>query len=199
LWHKKCGISLEQDAKNVQQVEPWNMLTGTGQKKTRLTAFSYAFTLVEVLMCIVILALVMAGVCYGYAQANRIAVFCSMSQAADAFALRGMEAARAAKFNPWDGFTNTTADPGGSQVELPPSNSGAVLSITNLLDIPIKGNPLTDFTYYATNYVYVTWYPNTNVESPVPMEQIRSVCVWTFPLTMKHYTDTVVTLRAPDQ
>jgi prepilin-type N-terminal cleavage/methylation domain-containing protein len=178
------------------------MLTGTGQKKTRLAlaAFSRAFTLVEVMVCIVILAMVMAGVCYGYAQANRIATFCSMSQAADAFALRGMEAARAAKFNPWDGYTNLTQpEPGASQVELPPINTGPALTITNLLDVPIKGNPLTDYTYYATNYVYVTWYPNTNQPSPVPMEQIRSICVWTFPLTMKHYTDTVITLRAPDQ
>lgn len=177
------------------------MLTGSGQKNARLAfaVLSPAFTLVEVLVCIVILAIVMAGVCYGYEQANRIATWCSMSEAAQAFALRGMEAARSAKFNPWDGYTNTGPDPGSSQVELPPSNSGAVLVTNDLLDIPIKGNPLTDYTYYATNYVYVTWYPNTNQASPVPMEQIRSLCVWTFPLTMKKYTDTVITLRAPDQ
>jgi|SRR5580698_4533570 prepilin-type N-terminal cleavage/methylation domain-containing protein len=177
------------------------MLIGSGQKKTRLAlaALCSAFTLVEVMVCIVILALVMSGVCYGYAQANRIATWCSMSQAAEAFALRGMECARAAKFNPWDGYTNSAADPGGSQVELPPNNNGPALMFTNVLDIPIKGNPLNNSSYYATNYVYVTWYPNTNQASPVPMEQIRSDCVWTFPLTMKRYTTTVITLRAPDQ
>lgn len=176
------------------------MLTQMSQKKTRLVlaALSPAFTLVEVMVSIVILAMVMAGVCYGYAQANRIATFCSMSQASQAFALRGMEAARAAKFNPWNIWTNTGADPGGSQMELPPTSSGAALMFTNLLDIPIKGNPLTDFTYYATNYVYVTWYPS-NQEIEPPMEMIRSVSVWTFPLTMKKYTNTVVTLRGPDQ
>jgi hypothetical protein len=84
-------------------------------------------------------------------------------------------------------------------VELPPSNNGPVLMTNLLLDIPIKGNPLTDYAYYATNYVYVTWYPNTNAQSYVPMEQIRSICVWTFPLTMKKYTNTVITLRASDQ
>jgi prepilin-type N-terminal cleavage/methylation domain-containing protein len=178
------------------------MLIGTGHKKTRLDlgALSSAFTLVEVMVCIVILAMVMAGVCYGYAQANRIATWCSMSQAAQAFALRGMEAARAAKFNPWDGYTNLTqAMPGGSQVELPPINSGPALRFTNILDVPIKGNPGSNYGYYATNYVYVTWYPDTNQQSPVPMEKIQSVCEWTFPLTNKRYTNTVVTLRAPDQ
>lgn len=69
---------------------------------------------------------------------------------------------------------------------------------TNLLDIPIKGNPLTDYSYYATNYVYVTWYPS-NQEVEPPVEQIRSDCVWTFPLTNEKYTNTVVTLRGPDQ
>jgi len=176
------------------------MLIGCGQKNTQLVRamLSRAFTLVEVLVCIVILAMVMAGVCYGYAQANRIATFCSMSQAAQAFALRGMEAARAAKFNPWNVWTNTGPDPGGSQMELPPTNGVAALMFTNLLDIPIKGNPLTDYVYYATNYVYVTWYPS-NVEIEPPIEMIRSVSVWTFPLTMKKYTNTVVTLRGPDQ
>lgn len=178
------------------------MLIGPGQTKARrpFTALAAGFTLVEVLVSIVILAMVMAGVCYGYAQANRIAAWCSMSQAAQAFAIRGMEAARAAKFNPWDGYTNLTEpDPGGSQVELPPINSGPALVFTNLLDIPIKGNPLTDYSYYATNYVYVTWYPNPNQQSPVPMEEIRSVCEWTFPLTKKRYSNIVLTLRAPDQ
>jgi type II secretory pathway pseudopilin PulG len=176
------------------------MLIETRQKLARRVSAARvpAFSLVEVLVCIVVLALVMAGVCDGYVQANRIATWCSMSQAAQAFALRGMEAARAAKFNPWDGYTNSGPDPGGSQVELPPT-SGVALKFTNLLDIPIKGNPQTDYSYYATNYVYVTWYPNTNQPSPVPMEQIRSVCIWTFPLTLKRYTNTVMTLRAPDQ
>jgi prepilin-type N-terminal cleavage/methylation domain-containing protein len=173
------------------------MMFGTSKKKTRfaLTALSSAFTLAEVLVCIVILSLVMAGVCYGYAQANRIATFCSMSQAAQAFALRGLESARAAKFNPWDSWTNTAPDPGGSQVELPPVSGAPALMFTNLLDVPIKGNPQNDYTYYATNYVYVTWYER----SPVPLEQILSVCEWTFPLSNKMYTNSVLTLRAADQ
>jgi hypothetical protein len=155
------------------------------------------------MVSIVILAMVIAGVCYGYSQANRIAAWCSMSQAAQAFAIRGMECARAAKFNPWDmsTVTNTGPDPGGSQVELPPETNGAPsLVIGNVLDIPIKGNPLTNYTYYATDYVYVTWYPsNSAVVTAPPVEQILSKCVWTFPLTGKLFTNSIVTLRGPDQ
>lgn len=176
------------------------MLIKIRQTKARCTvaALRAAFTLIEVLVSIVIMALVMAGVCYGYAQANRIATFCSMQQAAQAFALRGLESARAAKFNPWNTWTNTGPDPGGSQMELPPTSSGPAMMFTNILDIPIKGNPLTDYTYYATNYVYVTWYPN-NAQVEPPMEMIKSVAVWTFPLTKKTYTNIVMTLRGPDQ
>ncbi len=177
------------------------MLIGIRQQKMRLAmaASHTAFTLVEVLMSLLILVMVVAGVCYGYAQANRIATFSSMSQAAQAFALRGLEAARAAKFNPWNpaAVTNTGPDP-GSQMELPPTNGAPALMFTNLLDIPIKGNPLTDYTYYGTNYIYVTWYPS-NQEVEPPVELIRSVAVWRFPLTNKSYTNTVITLRGPDQ
>ena len=177
------------------------MLIGIRQTRTQLAraASHTAFTLVEVLVSILILALVMAGVCYGYAQANRIATFCSMSQAGQAFALRGLEAARAAKFNPWNpgAVTNIGPDP-GSQMELPPTNGVPALMFTNLLDIPIKGNPLTDYTYYATNYIYVTWYPS-NVEVEPPIELIKSVAVWKFPLTTNFYTNIVMTLRGPDQ
>lgn len=173
------------------------MLEISGQDKVWKTG---AFTLVEVLVSIVILAMVISGVCYGYAQANRIAEWDSMSQAAQAFAIRGMEAGRAAKFNPWITWTNTGPDPGGSQMELPPETNGQPsLMQTNILDVPVKGNPLTDYTFYATNYVYVTWYPNTNQETEPPIQQIWSDCIWTFPLTKKRYTNTIITLRGPDQ
>jgi prepilin-type N-terminal cleavage/methylation domain-containing protein len=179
------------------------MLIHAGQIRIRIAcrATRRAFTLAEVMVSVVILSLVVAGVCYGYSQANRIAAWCSMSQAAQAFAIRGMESARAAKFNPWDlsSCTNTGPDPGGSQMELPPETNGAPSLETNdIMDIPIRGNPLTNYTYYATDYVYVTWYPNATNHQP-PVEQILSKCVWTFPLTGKLFTNSIVTLRGPDQ
>jgi prepilin-type N-terminal cleavage/methylation domain-containing protein len=178
------------------------MLIRNAQNTARVArnAMRRAFTLAEVLVSVVILALVITAVCYGYTEANRIAAWCSMSQAAQAFALRGMEAARSAKFDPWVQYTNTGPDPGGSQMELPPETNGTPSLVqTNILDIPVKGNPLTDYSYYATNHVYVTWYPNTNQETEPPMEQIYSDCVWKFPLTGKLFTNVVVTLRGPDQ
>jgi type II secretory pathway pseudopilin PulG len=160
----------------------------------------FAFTLAEVMVSLVILAMVIAGVSYGYSEANRIAEWDSMSQAAQAFAIRGMEAARTAKFNPWVNWTNTGPDPGGSQVELPPETNGQPSLIqTNLLDVPMTGNPQNNSAFYATNYVYVTWYPDTNSETEPPILQIWSDCVWTFPYTGKLYTNSIITLRGPDQ
>jgi type II secretory pathway pseudopilin PulG len=177
------------------------MLMRVGHSHTRVARVKalFAFTLAEVMVSLVILAMVIAGVCYGYAEADRIAEWDSMSQAAQAFAIRGMEAARAAKFNPWAGWTNTGPDP-GSQVELPPETNGQPsLILTNVLDIPIQGNPQTNMAFYATNYVYVTWYPDTNAETEPPTLQIWSQCVWTFPFTGRACTNTIVTLRGPDQ
>jgi type II secretory pathway pseudopilin PulG len=173
------------------------MLNQTGQDITRFARLRarLAFTLAEVMVSIVILALVIAGVCCGYAEVNRIAIYDSMSQAAQAFAIRGMEAGRAAKWNPWVISTNTTADPGGSQDELPPETNGtASLIQTNILDIPIKGNPQTNYTYFATNHVYVTTY---SVNPPI--REIYSDCVWTFPLTGQPVTNIIITYRGPDQ
>ena len=172
------------------------MLIRDEQSTLRMrTIARVAFTLPEVLISIVILALVMSGILYGYALVNRIAVWDSMSQAAQAFAIRGMEAARAAKWNPWVLSTNTAPAPGISQDELPAETNGLPsLMQTNILDIPIKGNPLTNYTYYATNYVYVT-----DISKVPRIRQIWSDCIWTFPLTKKHYTNTIVTYRGPDQ
>lgn len=167
-------------------------------RDNRCAGASVAFTLVEVMVSVVILVMVISGVCYGYAQANRMAEWCSMSQAAQSFALQGMDQARAAKWNPWDPGTNTGA---GTQDELPPATS-AVFTQQDLLDIPIKGNPFstapgntfTNYLYFATNYVYVT-----ALETNPPLRQIRSDCVWHFPFTGNAYTNTVITLRGPDQ
>jgi type II secretory pathway pseudopilin PulG len=158
-----------------------------------------AFTLTEVLVSLVILVMVIAGVTYGYQQVNRISVWDSMNQAAQAFAIRGMESARAAKWNPWAGATNTTPDPGG-QDELPNTTNTPSLIQTNVLDIPISGTPgINNTNYYATNYIFITQYPGQP-----PIREIRSECVWSFsPFhNVNHgqlYTNTIITLRGPDQ
>ena len=160
------------------------------------TASRIGFTLVEVLVSIIILALVLGGLCYGYTQANRVAVWTSMSQAAQSYALQGMEQARAALWNPWD--INNNED------ELPKSNGGPVLVQKDFMDIPMKGTPwtgtTTNYVYLQTNYVYITDVSNsTSGPFSSSLRQIRSSVVWTFPLTGKSFTNTVVTLRASDQ
>lgn len=182
------------------------MLIGTRQNQTRLSraASSFGFTLVEVMVSILILVMVIAGVCYGYSQANRIAIWESMSQAAESYAVQGMEQARAALWNPWDWVTNTGY---GTEDELPPQTA-AVFVQQDLLDIPMKGNPFatnsggafTNYSFYVTNYVYITTITNySSGYFPSPLRQIKSVAVWTFPFTGKGFTNTIITLRASDQ
>ena len=171
------------------------MLThlGQGERRTRCAA---AFTLIEVLIAFVVLTMVMAGLIYGYTQANRIAEFSSMSVAAQSYALQGMEQARAAKWNPWDYDTNT--GPGTQDEMAAPFSTNQ----QDLLDIPIKGQPystnaanaFTNYTFFATNYITVT-----QVQNNPPLRQIRSDVVWVFPRTGLAYTNTVITLRASDQ
>lgn len=163
-----------------------------------------AFTLVEVLISIVILVLVIAGVCYGYSEANRIAIWDSMDQAAESYAVQGMEQARSAYWDPWSYDTNTGP---GTPDEL---TAGQTLVQQDLLDIPMKGNPystnsgsaFTNYTFYATNYVYVTAVSNYGSSASAlttHVRQIKSVVLWTFPFTGKPYTNTIITLHASDQ
>jgi type II secretory pathway pseudopilin PulG len=154
-----------------------------------------AFTLAETLIAIVVLVLVMSGLIYGYVQMNRTALFSSMSLAAQSTASQGVEQARCAK---WD-----------TQV-WPPTNTGPgtgdELGVTNYtqsgsnytLDIPVSGAPV-----YITNYVSIT---KIGSGTP-PIRQIRSDCVWEFSPAEStndnahriYITNTVITLRAPDQ
>lgn len=177
-----------------------------GQNQTRIVRARtrHGFTLPEVLITIVILAMVIAGVSYGYSEANRIAIWESMSQAAESYALQGMEQARSAKWNPWDYITNTGA---GTADELTPSTNAAFIQ-QDLLDIPMKGNPFstnsgntyTNFAFFVTNYVYVTTV--TSYQSgyfPSPLRQIKSLAIWKFPFTGQPFTNTIITLRASDQ
>jgi type II secretory pathway pseudopilin PulG len=142
-----------------------------------------AFTLIEVMVAFFIFGLVISGMIYGYVQANRMAEWSSMSQGAQSYAMQGLEQARAAK---WDTQVwPQSVGPG----------TGDWLGVTNLPpqvdtnDVPQSGAPLL-----LTNRVYIT-----KVSDNPPLRQIRSDVIWTFPLTGYTYTNTVITLRAPDQ
>jgi len=153
-----------------------------------------AFTLAETLIAIVVLVLVMAGLINGYVQMNRTALWSSMSLAAQSIASQGAEQARCGKWDTqvWP-LTNTGP---GTGDELPPGiyingfgtnqNQGS----NYCLDIPVSGAPI-----YVANTVTITKYgPDTP-----PVRQIQSDCVWQFPLTGAYFTNTVITLRAPDE
>jgi prepilin-type N-terminal cleavage/methylation domain-containing protein len=161
----------------------WNMLVccrQTVERKPRVLCA--AFTLVEILVSMVILTIVMAGVIYGYTQANRFAEWSSMSLAAQSYALQGLEQVRAAK---WDLSATPVWD------DLPVSTNSAlpVFTESDIMDIPVSGAP-----FYVTNYIYLT-----QISTSPQIRQIRSACLWTFPRTGKLYTNTVITWRAADR
>ena len=141
-----------------------------------------AFTLIEVLISFAILALVVAGVIYGYAQTNRFAEWSSMSLAAQSYALQGLEQLRAAK---WDlkgsavAIDDWPVPPGGT-TNLPPQS--------DIMDIPVSGAP-----FYVTNNIKLI-----QLSTSPQLREVWSQCVWTFPRTGQLYTNTVITYRAPD-
>ena len=134
-----------------------------------------AFTLVEVVIALGILALVIQGVIFGYIFSSRRAEWNGRSLAAQPLALQGVEQARAAK---WDPQAWPSVD------ELAPTNFVEVTT----LDLPVAGEPI-----YATNFISVTM-----VSDNPPLRQIRADCVWSF-LGRGLFTNTVITLRCPDQ
>jgi len=153
-----------------------------------------AFTLIEILMCFFILTLVMAGIIYGYVQANRMAEWCSMSLAGQSYASQGAEQARA---HNWEPYSYPPTNGPGTLNELVVPTSWTNYGSNYILDIPISGDPTSsNFAFFVTNYVSVSnVYANLNPQ----LEQIWSKAVWIFPETGQAYTNTVVLLRAPDQ
>ena len=141
-------------------------------------------TLVEVMMAIIILAAVMGGIIEGYVQANRMAEYSSMSLAAQSTASQGLEQALAARWDSQSGDTNIGY---GHADEL-----GTVTNYvmgTNVLDIPVSGAAIP-----VTNLVTIS-----TVSTAPKVRQVRSDAIWVFPLTGVTYTNTTITLRAPDQ
>ena len=142
-----------------------------------------AFTLIEVMIGFVIFGLVTSGMIYGYVEANRIAEWSSQSLAAMSYASQGMEQLRSAQ---WCAEENSTASGQGTTDVL-----GAYYSTNQVdtLDIPTTGDPIS-----VTNYMTAT-----QISSNPPLKLLVSKVVWSFRLTGQLFTNTIVTLRAPDQ
>ncbi len=166
-----------------------------------------AFTLAEVLLAFFIFGLVTAGMIYGYVEANRIAEWSSQSLAAMSYASQGMERMRSAQWEAAEGNIATNG-PGTTDVmplsiminpplkEFLPATldpgAGVYCYVTNevdTLDIPTTGGLIN-----VTNFIAVT-----QIHTNPTLRLIVSQVVWTFNLTGKLYTNTIITLRAPDQ
>lgn len=137
------------------------------------------FTLAEVVISIALASLSFAGVIYGYVLSSSQAQWSSCSLAAQSLATQGVEQARAAKWDPqaW-----------------PPIDELGTTNLTQVspLDLPVAAGNIV----YATNYISVS-----TVSTIPPLRQLRADCVWKVPSGAAHglYTNTMVTLRAPDQ
>jgi prepilin-type N-terminal cleavage/methylation domain-containing protein len=147
------------------------------------------FTLIEILITFVILGMVLAGLIYGYVQANRMAEWCSMSMAAQSLASEGAEKARAADWRPRD--WPMTQGYEGSSDEL---TNGWQTNYLDFMDVPSRGI-LSATNFNVTNFVSIT---NIGSGNP-PLRQIRSDAVWTFPWDGKLCTNTVILVRTGDQ
>jgi type II secretory pathway pseudopilin PulG len=142
-----------------------------------------AFTLMEVMIGFWIFGMVTAGMIYGYVQANRKAEWSSQSLAAMSYASQGMEQLRSAQ---WIAEEFSTASGQGTTDVL-----GAYFQTNQVdtLDIPTSGAPIS-----VTNYMTAT-----QISTNPPLKLLVSQVVWTFRLTGQLFTNTIVTLRAPDQ
>jgi type II secretory pathway pseudopilin PulG len=147
-------------------------------RQTAKSKAGAAFTLVEAVMSIAILALVMAGMIRGYIQTNRRAEWSSMSLAAQSSAVEAIEQVRAAQWAV-NGGTAT------NQLQLLP----ATYTRTSALLIPS--------TSQVTNVI--TTVNISSVSINPPLYQFRAASVWYFPGNTNAFTNYVITWRAPDR
>jgi prepilin-type N-terminal cleavage/methylation domain-containing protein len=149
------------------------------------------FTLAEVVIALAISALLFAGLVLGFIESSRRAQWSADNLAAQSLALQGLEQARAAQ---WDPLAQTPID-NCVQSNFPPVT-------TNILDVPISGGNTNNYIY-ATNTWTITTI-NTNITGnnvSYPSKMIRVDCTWLFKSGARTtlFTNTVSTLRAPDQ
>ncbi len=141
----------------------------------------FGFTLTEVTISIAVAAIAFSGVLYGYVMTTDQAEWSAYSLAAHSLALQGVEQSRAAKWDPqaWPAIDELGVT--------------SFVQVTTL-DVPVSGGNPT----YATNYISVA-----SAQTYPPLRRLRADCVWMLPYrkgrTRGPFTNTVITLRAPDQ
>jgi prepilin-type N-terminal cleavage/methylation domain-containing protein len=136
------------------------------------------FTLVEVLVCSAILALVFGGILTAYIQGAYRAEWTGYSLTAQALAIQQIEQAKSAK---WDTTGNEFTN---------------LSSVTwAVLDLPISGTNKV----WATNYTSVSLVP-ISVNPPVNVYMVRVDTQWPFVRKGQkiYFTNTVACYYAPD-
>jgi len=152
-------------------------------KQTAKPRAGAAFTLVEVVISVTILALAMAGMIYGYAQTNYRAEWSSMSLAVQALTVQSVERVRAARWDVYSSSSGLTPDELGNG-----TNTVVITNIfTNAVLVPSSGATMT-----VTNVVKISTVSTT--PNP-PVRQIRADTPWYYTRMQTWYTNTVITYR----
>jgi type II secretory pathway pseudopilin PulG len=138
---------------------------------------SGGFSLAETVVSLALTATTIIGVVTGFLQSSQEAEWSSWSLAAQSQALRCLEQARAAKWDP-QGFPAVD--------EVLSTNFPVRIEV---LDIPMSGNNVT----YVTNRTTIS-----TVSVNPPLKMIRVDSTWSF-MNRGVFTNRAFTYRAPDQ
>lgn len=158
------------------------------------------FTLMEVLVSLIIVAMVFGAIINGYLTSAIRGQWTAYSLAAQSLGLQTIEQTRSAVWDIGSGNNEVT-----NLALIHPQLSGVSGSTftftgytTNILDVPWKGTN----AILATNYVTIRMFNENNSSIPVQLQMIRVDTVWPFTawgkFSVKYYTNTVATLMAPD-
>jgi prepilin-type N-terminal cleavage/methylation domain-containing protein len=163
------------------------------------TKHARGFTLAEVVIALAIIIMIFSGIILAYTQAAYRAEWSGYSLAAESLALKQIEQARSARWDPANA-AGTIATNEIYSLTLLNSNLTAAGVLTGYswtnLDLPSNGTNIAR----ATNYVTispVTPYPANNPGSNI-MVKVDTVWRFRWRKTTKFYTNTVATYLAPD-
>ena len=138
-----------------------------------------AFTLVEVVICTLIIMLVFGAIIGGHIQTSYRAEWTGLSLAAQAAGVQQLESAKCAVWDP-------------QQIPVQDEINKLPRVTSTLLDLPVSGTN----TVYATNYTTVTLMQN-GVFSNYCV-QVDTVWPFRWKNQTVYYTNTIVAYYAPD-
>ena len=135
------------------------------------------FTLEELLVSLVLASVSMGSIMTGYVSVLRQSEWAANSTAAQVLAMQRVEQVRAAK---WDPLAHPAID------EVVSANFA---EIKQALSVPMVSTNLPEAKVTTTI---------TTISTDPPLKLVRVDCIWPF-LDRGYYTNTVITLRSPDQ